>query len=111
MGKLSDWLSRRKDAEPLTGEVGHVYTKADADHPLPGRMPFPGTDLEVVAVREGDDLKIIVNRAACIHRVRLVGAFRTDLDVMSANVNMRDEVIVVGEVPADRMELARKLLR
>ncbi len=116
MGKLMDWLISRKDEEPLqgdplVGEIGGTYTQADARNALPGHLPFPGSDVELVGYRQGEDLIVLVNKGPCVFRTRLVGAFRDDLDRMTANLMMHDDRVVPGEVPEGLAELAKKLLR
>ena len=106
------WLKKLlARSEPMTGEILSTYTKDDARDAPPGHMPFPGTDIEVVAYREGDDLVVLVNKTVCVFRTRLIGAFRDDLDLMRCNVLMSDQRIVLGEVPQDREELIKKMMR
>ena len=109
MGKLTHWF--RKPKAPLEGDIDPVYTKDDVRNALKGHMPIEGSDVEVVAYRKGDDLMLLVNKGPCIFRTLLVGAFREDLDRMQCNMLMRDERIVLGEIPESMEELAKKLLR
>ena len=74
-------------------------------------MPIAGTNIEVVTYRKGDDLVLLVNKGPCIFRTTLAGAFRDDLDPMQCNVLMRDDLLVLGKIPADMRELAKQLMR
>ena len=94
MGTLGRWF--RKPKPPLEGDIDPVYTKDDVKGASRGHMPFEGSDIEVVAFREGNDLVVLVNKTVCVFRTTLVGAFRNDLNVTTCNMLMRDERIVLG---------------
>ena len=114
MRRLNRWLRElgmRQHHQPLEGDIDPVYTKDDVRNAQKGHMPFGGSDVDVVAYRQGDDLVVLVNKGPCIFRTLLVGAFREDLDRMQCNILMRDERIVLGEIPESMEELAKKLLR
>ena len=114
MRRLNRWLRElgvRQHHQPLEGDIDPVYTKNDVRNAQKGHMPFEGSDVEVVAYRDGDDLIVLVNKSVCVFRSRLAHAFRTDLDVSAANMLMRDERVVLGEIPQDMEELAKKLVR
>ena len=114
MRRLNQWLRElgvRQHHQPLEGEIDPVYTADDVRNAKKGHMPFEASDVEVVAYRDGDDLVLVVNKSSCVFRTRLVGAFREDHARMQSNILMRDERIVLGEIPESMEELAKKLLR
>ena len=83
-------------------EIVNTYTESDVAHAPSGHLPFVGSDVEVVAFRTGDDLVLIVNKAVCVFRTVLVGAFRDDLDLIDCNMLMRDERNALGQLTAER---------
>ena len=83
----------------LDGEIEPPYTMADVEHAPTGRLPLVGTDIEVVAYREGDALRVVVNKAGLsVFRTTLERAFDSTLSAMRANIYMRDERLVLGEI-------------
>ena len=114
MRRLNRWLRElgvRQYSEPLEGEIDPVYTKDDVRNAHKGHVPFAGTDVEIVAYREGDDLVLLVNKSACVFRTRLVGTFRTDLDVSEANMFTHDDRTVLCESPKNMDEFVKRPLR
>ena len=76
MRRLNQWLHElgvRQHHQPLEGDIDPVYTKDDVRNAQKGHMPFEGSDIEVVAYREGDDLVVLVNKSVCVFRTRLLG--------------------------------------
>lgn len=114
MRKLKEWLSKRIGAEQtLEGEITTTYTPKDEVEAPSGHMPLMGTDVEVVAYPVSDlDLMVLVNKSGvCVFRTILVGALRTELDAMQANVNMTDQRIVLGERSEPMREVVRQMLK
>jgi hypothetical protein len=82
---------------PIDGE-GSLYSEGDLLGSPPGHMPLVGTDVEIVAYRNGEDLTVLVNRGHCIYRATLVGAMRKGLRYKT---DTRDTFVIrrIGEGP------------
>ena len=53
-----------------------LYREEDVTMALPGHMPLVGTEIEVIAYRQGDDLMLLVNRGSrCVYREKLPAMF------------------------------------
>jgi hypothetical protein len=91
------------------------YTTVDLKDAPIGHLPFPGTDVEIVAYQTGSTLTILANKGSqCLYRVTIEGIF-DDLDpnVMHYPINDGFRVVKVNGAPtlADTSGAFERLLK
>ena len=100
--------------EVVPGEIASIYSAKDAAAAPDGHFRLAGSDLEIVASRKGDALRLLVNKGGqLIFRTLLVGAARdtvADHELMRWNMHAFDKPIVIGEPSDDLMHIAQALL-
>jgi hypothetical protein len=83
----------------LDGEIEPTYTRADVEDAQPATCLLLAPTSKLSRTEGGDALRVAVNKAGmCVFHTTLERAFDSTLSAMRANIYMRDERLVLGEI-------------
>lgn len=84
-----------------------LFSQDDLDQAPRGHLPFPGSDVEVVAYRTGDALCLIVNKQGiCAYRATIANAFKPGIPNPGPSKNPLEDTFIIrylnlSETPGD----------